>query len=133
MADLYLILPCQLQRGFNRFRSAAGEVNGAAAEVFSGESQQFGGVFFGDWRRELAAVDEFDSARLLGHGLDNFGHSMTDKIHRGRSGKIQILLATRVPQARAFAPHGGWEHSAKRTAQQGRILGLPGSNLIGHG
>ena len=53
-----LILARQFQRGFDRFRSTAGEVHGAATKMFSGKGEQFLGVFFGDRSRELATVDE---------------------------------------------------------------------------
>src|SRR5438094_719264 len=39
LTDLDLILPRQLERGLYRFRSAAGEKDGAAAEILSGELQ----------------------------------------------------------------------------------------------
>src|ERR1039458_9658140 len=60
LSDLDLILARQFQRGLDRFRSPAGEVDGAAAEAFSGERQQFFGVLFGDRGGELAGVNELE-------------------------------------------------------------------------
>ena len=65
LSNLYLILPRQLQRRFDRFRSAAGEVHGAAAKILSGKFQQLSRVFFRDWSGELAGMDELQLRGLL--------------------------------------------------------------------
>jgi len=59
-----LVLPRQLQCGLNGFRSAAGKVNRAAAEVWSGEIEERLGVFFRNGSTELAAMNELQRTGL---------------------------------------------------------------------
>ena len=62
LSDLHLILPRQFQRGFDRLRTAAGEVHGAAAKILAGKVEQFARIFFRDRSGELAGVDELQVA-----------------------------------------------------------------------
>ena len=72
LSDLYLILPRQLQRSFDRFRPATGEVHRAAAKILSGKLQQFSRVFFRHWSRELAGMNELQLPGLLRHSARRF-------------------------------------------------------------
>ncbi len=119
LSDFDLILAREFQRGLDRLGSAAGEVDGAAAEVFSGEREQFFGVLFGDRGGELAGVNELQLRGLLGHGGGNFGHAVADEVDGGGSGEIEILVAVGVPDVDAFAANSGGEIFAEGSAENG--------------
>ena len=85
--------------------------------MFAREGQQFLRVFFGDRRRELAGVNEFELRRLLRHGGGNFLHAMSDEVYGSRSGEIEILISVAVPHVDAFAANGGRKVLPKRTAK----------------
>src|SRR5271168_3368753 len=103
LADFDLVLTRQLERSLNRFAPAAGEVDGAAAEMLSGEREQFGGIAFGDGGGELAGVNEFKLRGLLRHSRGNFTDAMADEVDRGRPGQVEILITRSVPHIDAFA------------------------------
>ena len=130
MSDLHLILPRQLERGFDRFRSAAGEVHGAAAKILSGKLEQLARVLFRDRSGELAGVDELQLRQLaptMAAAISR--NSVSDEVYRRRAGKIQVALAFRVPQVNAFAANGGREGLAERTPKNGgasRVLLVSG-------
>ncbi len=131
LSDFDLILACQLQRGLNRFRSAAGEVDSAAAKMFSGKSEQFFGIFFGERSGELAGVDEFEFRGLLGHRGGDFRDAMSDEVDGGGAGEIEILVALSVPHVDPLAANGGGEVFAEGTPED-RGARLDGRG-IGHG
>ncbi len=120
LSDLDLILARQFQRGLDRFGAAAGEVDGAAAEVFSGEREQFFGICFGDRGGELAGVNELELCGLRGHGGRNLGHAVSDEVDGCGAGEIEILVAVGVPDVDAFAAHSRGEVFAERSAENGR-------------
>ncbi len=129
LSNLYLILPRQLEGGFDRFRSAAGEVHGASPKILSGKLKQLSRVLFRDRSGELAGVDELQLRQLPGHGGSDFGDSVSDEVYRRGAGKIQVALAFRVPQVNAFAANGGRECLAERTPKNGgasRVLLVSG-------
>ena len=76
-------------------------------KVFPRERKQFFGVFFGDRRRELAGMDEFELRCLLGHRRGDFWHAVADEVDGRRSGEIEIFIAVGVPDVDAFAANGG--------------------------
>ncbi|SRR6266567_2969760 len=106
LSDFDLILASQFQRGLDGLGAAAGEVDGAAAKMFSSEREQFLRIFFRNRGRELAGVDKFELRGLLRHGGGNFRHTMADEVDCGGSGEIEIFVAVGVPYVDAFAANG---------------------------
>ena len=117
LANLDLILTREFQGGFDRLRAAAREVDGPAAKMISGEGQQLFGIGFGDGRRELAGVNEFELRGLLDHGSGNFGHTVADEVHYRRSREVEIPLAFGVEDVDALAANRRWERLSERAAQ----------------
>jgi hypothetical protein len=57
---------------------------------------------------------------------------MSNEVDRGRSGKIEVLLAVRIPQIRAHPAHRWGESFAEGTPQQGRSRRILSSSLTRH-
>ncbi len=119
LSNLHLILPRQLESGFDRFRSAAGEVHGASPKILSGKLKELARVLFRDRSGELAGVGELQLRQLPGHGGSDFGNSVSDEVYRRGAGKIQVALAFRVPQVNTLATNGGRECLSERTPKNG--------------
>ncbi len=119
LSNLYPILPRQLERGFDCFRSAASEVHGASPKILSGNSSS-SRVLFRDRSGELAGVSELQLRQLLGHGSSDFGDSVSDEVHRRGAGKIQVALAFCVPEVNAFAADGGEGMTCGKNAEKRR-------------
>ncbi len=81
LSGFHLKLPRQFHCGFDRFRSAAGEIHCPATKVVTGKLDQFLRVFFRDRGCELAGVNELQLLRLLHHRHRDLLHSVSDKIH----------------------------------------------------
>ena len=81
VADFHLILPGQLQCGFDALGSPAGEVDASASEILPRKFQQFLRKSFRDWRGELAAVNEFKVPRLFCHGGADLVDTVSDEVH----------------------------------------------------
>jgi len=80
VADFNLILARQLQSELHRFRPAGGEIHGPTFVPSTCKVKQFGGILLGNWRRELAGMDELDRARLIRHRGDDLGDTVADEI-----------------------------------------------------
>jgi hypothetical protein len=57
---------------------------------------------------------------------------VSNKVDRGRSGKVEVLLALRIPQIRADPAHRWGESFAEGTPQQGRPRRILSSSLTRH-
>jgi hypothetical protein len=129
LSNLHLILSRQLEGGFDRLRTAAGEVHGAATKIITGELEQFACIVFRDRSSELAGVDELQLRRLPRHGGSDLRDSVSDQVYRCGAGKIQVALAFCVPQVNALATNGGRECLSERTPKNGgtrRVLLVSG-------
>ena len=93
LPDFDLILPRQLERGFHRFRAAAGEVRGAAAEVVAGKFQHLAREIFGGFSDELGGMNELQIGGLRRHGFADLFYPVSDEVHGGAAGEIEILLS----------------------------------------
>src|SRR5580704_10112202 len=67
---------------------------------------------------ELAAVNEFQLLRLCRHRSRDFRHAVSDKIHRGRSREVEILLAASIPEINSFTADSGGKRLAERAPQK---------------
>ena len=129
LCDFNLVLARKFQSGFNRFRSTTGEINGAILEMIAGKDQQFPRVFFGNGRRELAGVDEFQTRGLFGHCGRDLTDTMADEIHCSRAGEIKIAIAVGVPNVDALSANGCRKLFAEGAAENGRA-GLDGGRIV---
>ena len=120
LSDFHLILPSQLQRGFDGLRTAAGEVHRPATKILAGKVEQFLRVLFRDRSGELAGVDELQLPGLLRHRGRNLRYPVPDEIHGGRAGEIEIALAFAVPHVHPFAANRCREGLEERTPENSR-------------
>ena len=103
LPDFHLVLSRQFQCGFDRLRTAAGEVHGTAAKILAGKFQQFLCVFLRDGGRELAGVNELQLPPLFRHRGGDLLHAVSNKIHCGGAGKVEVAFAIGIPHVHAFA------------------------------
>jgi len=132
LADLHLILPRELQRGLDRFRSAAGEIHRPAAKMFPREIEQLSCKLLGHGRRELAGMDELQLTSLFQHRVSDLAHAVANEIHRRRSGKVEIALPVDIPDIDSLATHRHWIGLAKRTPENGRTKVLMSQGRFRH-
>src|ERR1035437_8592603 len=132
LADLHLVLARQLQRGLDRLRPAAGEVNSAAAKMLAGKIEQFLRKFLGHWSGELAGMDKLQLPSLPRHGIGNFAHAVANEVHSRRSREIEVAIAVAIPHVDALASHRRGIGLAKRPAKHRRAKLLLSQSRFGH-
>lgn len=106
-SDFDLILPRELERGFNRLGAAAGEVDAAALKGGTGKVEEFGRIFFGNLSGELTGVGELKLPGLRRHCGGDLGNAVSNEVHCGGAREVEISLAVRIPDVSAFAADGG--------------------------
>src|SRR5215472_6128895 len=114
---LHLELPRQLQCSINGLRAPASKVDRTAAKVLPGKFQKLAGVLFGNRSGELTAVNKFEGTCLIGHGCHDCRYPMSDEVDGRGAGKVQILLALRIPQVCVLPAYRRREGLAKRAPQ----------------
>lgn len=124
--DLDLILAGQLERGLDRFRSAASEVDASATEILSGEGEDLARECFSLIGDELAGVNELEARGLRRHGLADLGDAVADEVDGGAASEIKITLAGIVEDPGAFATRGDWKLLFERASEESGVLGHGG-------
>ena len=132
LTDFHLILTGQLQCSLNRFRPSAAKINRTFAKIVAGKLQQLARVLLGNWRGELASMDELQTTSLVGHRSHDFVDAMSNEVNCGRTREIEVLLPIGVPQVGAIAAHSRRQGLAERAPQQGRIRPILKNSLTRH-
>src|SRR5207248_4348151 len=91
LPDFDLILPRQLESSLNRFGAAAGKVHRATLEILSGRVQNLARQIFGGFGDELRGMNKFQSGGLPRQGFTDLFDSMSDEVHGGAAGKIEVF------------------------------------------
>ena len=91
LAALDEILPRELERRFDRLRSAADKEN--VADAFRRMRDEIVGEFFGGLRGEKAGMRIFELVELRPHGGENIGMRVAKAGHRRAAGGIDVFLA----------------------------------------
>ena len=100
LAALNEILPRELQRRFDRLRSAADEER--MAKTIRRVRDKVVGKPFCRLRGEEAGMGIFEPVELRAHGRDDVGMRMAETRHRGAAGGVDIFLARGVADEDAF-------------------------------
>jgi len=106
LADFDKILTCQLECGFNCFRSARDDID-AVQSTRRVCDQGVGQSFRGDAGEETS-VGEFQCSQLRLDRADNFRITMTQTGYGGPTGSVQILLAVAVSDVHTSTADRDW-------------------------
>src|SRR5580692_8628349 len=104
LALLDEILPRHFQRGLDRFRSAADEID-MVDPIRRGLDQPVGELF-GGLRGEKSGMSVSKLVELLVKRGDHVGMAVAEAGHRGTAGRIDVALAVLVEQFDALAADG---------------------------
>src|SRR3954469_14894428 len=99
LAGLYEILPRHLERRLHRLRAAADEIDVTSAG--GTVCNQVRAQLLGNLRGEKARVRVGKLVELRMHGGEHVRMTMPEARHRRAAGRIDVLLACRVPDVDA--------------------------------
>src|SRR5262245_11596583 len=99
------ILARELERSFNRLRSAADEEN--ATDALRGVGDEIVGQLLGHLRREKARVRISEPVELPVHCRQHVRMRVTQTGHRGAARGIDVVLACSIADDDALAARGG--------------------------
>ena len=80
----------------------------------------------------MAGVDELQLPRLFRHGSGDLPHAVSNKIHCGGAGKVEVALALGIPHVHAFATHGRREGLVERPPENGGVSRILKCGGISH-
>ena len=124
-AGFEMELARKFDSGFGGFGTARGEVDAAVCEIGRRESKKPSGEFFRGGGVELRCVGEGDLGGLRGHGVGDRLDAVTDADYSGLARGIEIFLAVRRKNPRAFAADG----DGKRFSE---VAGEESGGVCGH-
>src|ERR1700730_18631324 len=109
------ILPRHLDRGLDRFRSAAHEIdlNDALRLVLDQAVREF----FGDLGREKTGMGIGERVELLVQRSQDVPMSVSETGDGGAAGRVDVALAVLIEQLDALAADGKGHHGIRRTVK----------------